>query len=230
MVSLWDLFFLFFFFNDTATTEIYTLSLHDALPISGRSGHVWSRTRHAGFQVGFELHRRPRGGHRPAREPAWLALYVRVSRVRSASPGPIQHSNEEATGGGLQALLRRPADSHGRRHDCRCRPFLQDARSARGIGAPVVPADSSDCLSDDQYGSLRQFQRVRREEAKAPYRAFLYGDADRPRYFLFGSCASRYRDDLSLFRTRRQTHSIGVQIRPHGAESQSRRAESRRLA
>src|SRR5256885_16839957 len=27
-------FFSFFFFNDTATTEIYTLSLHDALPIS----------------------------------------------------------------------------------------------------------------------------------------------------------------------------------------------------
>src|SRR3989440_10889981 len=27
-------FFYFFFFNDTATTEIYTLSLHDALPIS----------------------------------------------------------------------------------------------------------------------------------------------------------------------------------------------------
>src|SRR2546427_9520191 len=29
---------LFFFFNDTATTEIYTLSLHDALPISPRLG------------------------------------------------------------------------------------------------------------------------------------------------------------------------------------------------
>src|SRR6266571_8812024 len=28
--------FIFFFFNDTATTEIYTLSLHDALPISIR--------------------------------------------------------------------------------------------------------------------------------------------------------------------------------------------------
>src|SRR5215212_12272726 len=27
----------FFFFNDTATTEIYTLSLHDALPIRARS-------------------------------------------------------------------------------------------------------------------------------------------------------------------------------------------------
>src|SRR3989442_6867102 len=29
-----DLYSFFFFFNDTATTEIYTLSLHDALPIS----------------------------------------------------------------------------------------------------------------------------------------------------------------------------------------------------
>src|SRR2546425_12862738 len=29
-----SLIFYFFFFNDTATTEIYTLSLHDALPIS----------------------------------------------------------------------------------------------------------------------------------------------------------------------------------------------------
>src|SRR5260221_11559226 len=30
-----SLYLCFFFFNDTATTEIYTLSLHDALPISG---------------------------------------------------------------------------------------------------------------------------------------------------------------------------------------------------
>src|SRR2546430_7756455 len=39
---------LFFFFNDTATTEIYTLSLHDALPIStppsGRYGSGRCRT------------------------------------------------------------------------------------------------------------------------------------------------------------------------------------------
>src|SRR5256885_10114465 len=35
--------YFFFFFNDTATTEIYTLSLHDALPISladDRGGHL----------------------------------------------------------------------------------------------------------------------------------------------------------------------------------------------
>ena len=33
-IYLCSLFCFFFFFNDTATTEIYTLSLHDALPIS----------------------------------------------------------------------------------------------------------------------------------------------------------------------------------------------------
>src|SRR6266540_7235086 len=33
-----SLMLVFFFFNDTATTEIYTLSLHDALPISARRG------------------------------------------------------------------------------------------------------------------------------------------------------------------------------------------------
>src|SRR5215467_15384827 len=36
--------FFFFFFNDTATTEIYTLSLHDALPIS--CGCSRRRSRH----------------------------------------------------------------------------------------------------------------------------------------------------------------------------------------
>src|SRR5579864_9837549 len=42
-------FYFFFFFNDTATTEIYTLSLHDALPIlhwcwaPARQGMTWRR-------------------------------------------------------------------------------------------------------------------------------------------------------------------------------------------
>src|SRR5256885_6866012 len=39
-MSLSPSFFFFFFFNDTATTEIYTLSLHDALPISRRVSGV----------------------------------------------------------------------------------------------------------------------------------------------------------------------------------------------
>src|SRR5256885_12493209 len=42
LTSFFSISFFFFFFNDTATTEIYTLSLHDALPISAppvEAGH-----------------------------------------------------------------------------------------------------------------------------------------------------------------------------------------------
>src|SRR6185295_4254353 len=57
----------FFFFNDTATTEIYTLSLHDALPISlgalgGQPGHLLIETAGGSSAVsgpGHLSHRRP---------------------------------------------------------------------------------------------------------------------------------------------------------------------------
>src|SRR5256885_6082297 len=44
-------FLFFFFFNDTATTEIYTLSLHDALPISRRPGPPRGRQTSAGEEA-----------------------------------------------------------------------------------------------------------------------------------------------------------------------------------
>src|SRR2546422_10240824 len=56
-------FFFFFFFNDTATTEIYTLSLHDALPIyrSSRRAVPACVCRHARSPAC------PRSPHDPAR-------------------------------------------------------------------------------------------------------------------------------------------------------------------
>src|SRR3989442_10710695 len=39
--------FFFFFFNDTATTEIYTLSLHDALPISRHVDRIYQLSKHS---------------------------------------------------------------------------------------------------------------------------------------------------------------------------------------
>src|SRR5476651_2912802 len=46
---------LFFLFNDTATTEIYTLSLHDALPIShARRGDLRADLRRVVDRVGFD--------------------------------------------------------------------------------------------------------------------------------------------------------------------------------
>src|SRR2546430_11938698 len=52
---------MFFFFNDTATTEIYTLSLHDALPISPDCRH--STARPAGGQCAGERDGDPRVQH-----------------------------------------------------------------------------------------------------------------------------------------------------------------------
>src|SRR2546430_7213260 len=47
--------FFFFFFNDTATTEIYTLSLHDALPILRVVGMVLRVPVHQGLHAGDVL-------------------------------------------------------------------------------------------------------------------------------------------------------------------------------
>src|SRR2546430_12510417 len=54
---------MFFFFNDTATTEIYTLSLHDALPISPETG----RARCQGARDVGHRHARHCGGLRDTR-------------------------------------------------------------------------------------------------------------------------------------------------------------------
>src|SRR5258708_10862927 len=69
-------FFSFFFFNDTATTEIYTLSLHDALPICSR----WppsSPTRHARKCSG------PLSNHAPPHESC--ASHPRTDRDRKST-------------------------------------------------------------------------------------------------------------------------------------------------
>src|SRR2546426_6055570 len=73
----------FFFFNDTATTEIYTLSLHDALPIS--------RDQHAQARQLEGLHdRRPA---LPVEDGLLLAPRRRAGR-RSCSPRSEEHTSE----------------------------------------------------------------------------------------------------------------------------------------
>src|SRR3989449_8442427 len=58
--------FFFFFFNDTATTEIYTLSLHDALPISPVWCAKWRRAPSNGWRRGATSGRRAR----PTKSPS----------------------------------------------------------------------------------------------------------------------------------------------------------------
>src|SRR2546430_13421029 len=69
-------FLLIFFFNDTATTEIYTLSLHDALPISG-GGQVGALGRGAS---GSPRH----GGARGPRGPVGVEAAVRRSEEHTS--------------------------------------------------------------------------------------------------------------------------------------------------
>src|SRR3712207_8953063 len=82
--------FFFFFFNDTATTEIYTLSLHDALPISGcaGTGAMWLP---ASSLCGRQLSSDARGRRCP-----------RAVRSTAASPPSV------VAGGGCTDRPRRP--------------------------------------------------------------------------------------------------------------------------
>src|SRR2546430_6534801 len=64
----------FFFFNDTATTEIYTLSLHDALPIS--SACTTSRSTRSGTSTGGRPGKGKRGNGEGA-APVVLSAHLR---------------------------------------------------------------------------------------------------------------------------------------------------------
>src|SRR5256885_9634332 len=80
----------FFFFNDTATTEIYTLSLHDALPI---------------FQAGPLEPAEPAGGHLP--------VGGRGGQVdRRAGRGEDTFQRDHRPGGGQDRKSTRLNSSH----------------------------------------------------------------------------------------------------------------------
>src|SRR2546422_8538763 len=73
--------FFFFFFNDTATTEIYTLSLHDALPICERVGRDPQPVRHLAA----------------VREDIARLRRVELERYEQALVGRVHHRSEEHT-------------------------------------------------------------------------------------------------------------------------------------
>src|SRR3989442_3315241 len=84
----------FFFFNDTATTEIYTLSLHDALPISlGHGSHDGHRLGQAALSRALASFRGPgaravekRGARLPARRVPRRLMRIDVNAFLGAYP------------------------------------------------------------------------------------------------------------------------------------------------
>src|SRR3712207_9254314 len=114
-----------FFFNDTATTEIYTLSLHDALPISRRLGLA-------------QVH--PQRGWEALRRIGWSIQAPRPRHAREAAPA------EQATfKGGSKGRARR-AKRHilavPSRAGPRDGPASARSRSRRGARAPTAHGPS----------------------------------------------------------------------------------------
>src|SRR3712207_7288756 len=87
-MSLWSVYF--FFFNDTATTEIYTLSLHDALPICRAPGSTPDR-RTPTASCWAARSRRARG------RPGTGSAPARGSPARPPAPPGTTRRSEEHT-------------------------------------------------------------------------------------------------------------------------------------
>src|SRR5256885_4703262 len=78
--------FSFFFFNDTATTEIYTLSLHDALPICG----LGRRMRRADTAAQQHMHARHQFGEGKGLDQVVVGTALQAAHA-------VLHRSEEHT-------------------------------------------------------------------------------------------------------------------------------------
>src|SRR5258707_10687389 len=81
----------FFFFNDTATTEIYTLSLHDALPISK---HIKTTSVPATFiPTAWDAKRIARRGPQPSKRVSTMLRAARSVLDRKSTRLNSSHAN-----------------------------------------------------------------------------------------------------------------------------------------
>src|SRR2546428_5109321 len=110
----------FFFFNDTATTEIYTLSLHDALPISRAVGAARHRVGRRGARGALAHERSAGAGARSER---------RAHHARGRTGGGVG-------GGGAAARPPRAGGDAGGCRPTRRRVFAPGPAAALHPGAP----------------------------------------------------------------------------------------------
>src|SRR2546430_11476343 len=78
----------FFFFNDTATTEIYTLSLHDALPIYGGYGAIGSHGQAHGIGSHWEVWMRSEEHTSELQSQSNLVCRLLLEKKKKQSTGP----------------------------------------------------------------------------------------------------------------------------------------------
>src|SRR2546425_276149 len=147
--TLFFLSFFFFFFNDTATTEIYTLSLHDALPISGlpagrnrtqranpadREARFWRRGPTGGAATGVRALRDvEEGNYRATGGPR--RKHLRGRRGRKAAPRPVVPAASRGSAGAAG----RSAGNGCRSVDCSAAADTVHSFSAAGFERSLSP-------------------------------------------------------------------------------------------
>src|SRR6266849_2361080 len=92
----------FFFFNDTATTEIYTLSLHDALPIFRQSRQLLRQFRELPFTEGGCQDRK---STRLNSSHEWISYAVFCLKKKKQKPGPAVRNRHPSRTGGENILV-----------------------------------------------------------------------------------------------------------------------------
>src|SRR6266536_1240167 len=118
LVYFFSFFFFFFFFNDTATTEIYTLSLHDALPIFLAAVAMRDITSYTAA-LGDGTLRIPPGREQDRKSTRlnssheWNS-YADLCVKKKNAPGPVRGGAEQHRGDAAR-LRRRPQGTQGRR-------------------------------------------------------------------------------------------------------------------
>src|SRR3989442_9824790 len=112
MVSFSSLIFFFFFFNDTATTEIYTLSLHDALPILVRA-RIQSQAPAPGASVRVEV---PTG-------PSTTVVAIPVSALRKGDRKSTRLNSSHVRISYAVFCLKKKKNQSERTHDGSTQPF-----------------------------------------------------------------------------------------------------------
>src|SRR5215203_6800773 len=170
-------FYFFFFFNDTATTEIYTLSLHDALPILAALDHLTDQGDHQDDDE--QQHRGGRGGTDPVvgesrvgdqqqQDPGgltWSAFGHQEHLVEDLETGDdLQQHNER--GGAAQQRDRDRADLLPLRRAVNRRRLVQLARDVLQSGEVKDEVESDrppqGGHGDPDHGQRRAGQHGRR--------------------------------------------------------------------
>src|SRR5258705_6409382 len=141
--------FYFFFFNDTATTEIYTLSLHDALPISARSHYAVPSCPAVSRNLawGFALPSRGVSPRRMSKRSLHLASRISQSRPQGPVPG------ETAT-----VSCSRPR-AESTRHNLRADPGYAPLRYPHPA-APALPHALGSLLARPEFQSSLHSLRI----------------------------------------------------------------------